>query len=70
LATALAVIEVLAHVGVAARPVVIQGGDYLGRTVNLATRIDAHADAGQVLVSQSVAESAPPEGVRFDARRA
>ena len=59
-----------AHVGVAARPVVIQGGDYLGRTVNLAARIDAHADAGQVLVSQSVAESAPPEGVRFEARRA
>jgi adenylate cyclase len=54
-----------AHVGVAAGPVVVQGGDYFGRTVNLAARIAAHAGAGQVLVSQSVAESAPAEGVSF-----
>jgi class 3 adenylate cyclase len=54
-----------AHVGVAAGPVVAQGGDYFGRTVNLAARIAAHASAGQVLVSQLVAESAPPQGVRF-----
>jgi adenylate cyclase len=52
-----------AHVGVAAGPVVVQGGDYFGRTVNLAARIAAQAGAGQVLVSQSVAESAPPAGV-------
>jgi adenylate cyclase len=52
------------HVGVAAGPVVVQGGDYFGRTVNLAARIAAHASAGQVLVSQSVAESAP-QGVSF-----
>ncbi|HET7518446.1 MAG TPA: adenylate/guanylate cyclase domain-containing protein [Actinomycetes bacterium] len=54
-----------AHVGVAAGPVVAQGGDYFGRTVNLAARIAAHAGASQVLVSGSVAESAPPQGVRF-----
>ena len=54
-----------AHAGVAAGPVVIQGGDYFGRTVNLAARIAAHAGPGQVLVSQRVAESAPPQGVRF-----
>jgi adenylate cyclase len=54
-----------AHVGVAAGPVVAQGGDYFGRTVNLAARIAARAGAGQVLVSQRVAESAPAEGVRF-----
>ena len=54
-----------AHVGVAAGPVVVQGGDYFGRTVNLAARIAAHASAGQVLVSGSVADSAPPQGVRF-----
>jgi adenylate cyclase len=54
-----------AHVGVAAGPVVVQGGDYFGRTVNLAARIAAHAGAGQVLVNQSVADSPPPEGVRF-----
>jgi adenylate cyclase len=54
-----------AHVGVAAGPVVAQGGDYFGRTVNLAARIAAHAGAGQVLVSGSGANSAPPQGVRF-----
>jgi len=54
-----------AHVGVAAGPVVVQGGDYFGRTVNLAARIAAHAGAGQVLVSESVARSASPPGVTF-----
>ncbi len=54
-----------AHVGVAAGPVVVQGGDYFGRTVNLAARIAARAGAGQVLVSDRVVESAPPEGVSF-----
>jgi adenylate cyclase len=54
-----------AHVGVAAGPVVVQGGDYFGRTVNLAARIAARASAGQVLVSQRVAESASPAGVSF-----
>ena len=53
------------HVGVAAGPVVVQGGDFFGRTVNLAARIAAQANPGQVLVSQGVAESAPPEGVSF-----
>ena len=52
-----------AHVGVAAGPVVVQGGDYFGRTVNLAARIAGRADAGQVLVSQRVVESAAPHGV-------
>jgi adenylate cyclase len=52
-----------AHVGVAAGPAVVQGGDYFGRTVNLAARIASRAGPGQVLVSQSVAESAPPAGV-------
>jgi adenylate cyclase len=54
-----------AHVGVAAGPVVAQGGDYFGRTVNLAARVAARAGPGQVLVSQRVTESAPPEEVRF-----
>ena len=52
-----------AHVGVAAGPVVVQGGHYFGRTVNLAARIAARAGPGQVLVSQSVADSASPAGV-------
>jgi adenylate cyclase len=54
-----------AHVGVAAGPVVVQGGDYFGRTVNLAARLAAHAGADQVLVSQRVASSPRPAGVRF-----
>jgi adenylate cyclase len=45
--------------------VVVQGGDYFGRTVNLAARIAARAGAGQVLASQVVAASDPPAGVRF-----
>jgi adenylate cyclase len=54
-----------AHVGMAAGPVVVQGGDYFGRTVNLAARIAVRAGPGQVLVSRRVAESAPPDGVVF-----
>ena len=50
---------------VAAGPVVVQGGDYFGRTVNLAARVAAYASAGRVLVSERVAEAAPPEGVTF-----
>jgi adenylate cyclase len=52
-----------AHVGVAAGPVVAQGGDYFGRTVNLAARIAAHVGPGQVLVSERVAEAGLPAGV-------
>jgi adenylate cyclase len=54
-----------AHVGVAAGPVVVQGGDYFGRTVNLAARIAACASASRVLVSERVAERTPPQGVTF-----
>jgi adenylate cyclase len=45
-------------VGVAAGPVVVQGGDYFGRTVNLAARIAANAAAGRVLVSEPVVQRA------------
>jgi class 3 adenylate cyclase len=54
-----------AHVGVAAGPVVVQGGDYFGRTVNLASRLAARAQAGQVLVTAAVAEAPAPDGVVF-----
>jgi adenylate cyclase len=50
---------------VAAGPVVVQGGDYFGRTVNLAARVAAYAGAGRVLVSERVVERASPQGVRF-----
>jgi adenylate cyclase len=54
-----------AHGGVAAGPVVVQGGDYFGRTVNLAARLAARAQAGQVLVTAQVAEAAGRDGVAF-----
>jgi adenylate cyclase len=53
-----------AHIGVAAGPAVANGGDYFGRTVNLASRIAGRAGTGQVLVSESVANAAVPD-VRF-----
>ena len=55
-----------AHVGVAAGPVVVQGGDYFGRTVNLASRLAARAQAGQVLVTGAVAEAPAPDGVVYN----
>jgi adenylate cyclase len=54
-----------AHVGVAAGPVVVQCGDYYGRTVNLAARIADRAGAGQVLVAEQVVATPPPRGVTF-----
>jgi adenylate cyclase len=54
-----------AHGGIAAGPVVVQDGDYFGRTVNLASRIAGGAQAGQTLVSEAVAELADGAGVSF-----
>ena len=54
-----------AHAGVAAGPVVVQGGDYFGRTVNLAARLAAHAQAGQVLATVPVAQAAAADGVAW-----
>lgn len=55
-----------AHIGVAAGPVIQQGGDYYGRTVNLASRISDRAVAGQVLVDAPVAETTSIPDVRFE----
>jgi adenylate cyclase len=54
-----------AHVGVAAGPVIVQGGDYYGRTVNLASRVAGRAQAGQVLVTDVVAAAVREDGVSF-----
>jgi class 3 adenylate cyclase len=48
-----------AHVGISAGPVISQGGDFFGRTVNTASRIAGYARQGEVLVSRDVVEAAP-----------
>ena len=45
-----------AHVGLHAGPVIFQEGDYYGQTVNVAARIAAYAQAGEVIVSQAVVD--------------
>jgi adenylate cyclase len=54
-----------AHVGLHAGPVVFQGGDYFGQTVNVASRIAEYARPGEVVVSQAVVEASAGAGVRF-----
>jgi len=53
-----------AHVGVDAGPVVMQDGDYFGRTVNLAARIAGRAESSEVLVTTEVVEKSSDD-VRF-----
>jgi adenylate cyclase len=55
-----------AHVGLHSGPVVFQGGDYFGRTVNLAARIGEHAAPGQVLVTQDIVDRVVPDGIAFE----
>jgi adenylate cyclase len=54
-----------AHVGIDSGPVILQDGDYFGRTVNVAARIAGRASAGQVLVSESVVAATSDAGVTF-----
>ena len=51
-------------------PVVFQGGDYFGRTMNIAARIAEHAKPGQVLVSQEVVDRVGSGDVTYTAVRA
>jgi adenylate cyclase len=55
-----------AHVGLHTGPVVFQGGDYFGRTVNLAARIGERAAPGQVLVTQEIVDRVIPDGIAFE----
>ena len=45
----------------------MHGGDYFGRTVNIAARIAEHAKPGQVLVSQEVVDRVGSGDVTFTA---
>jgi len=56
-----------AHTGIDAGPVILQDGDYYGRTVNTAARIASEAGPGQVLVSERVVLASGDATVRFDA---
>ena len=53
------------HAGIASGPVVVQDGDYFGRTVNLASRLAGRAEAGQTLVTEDVAKSVTRPDIRF-----
>jgi adenylate cyclase len=56
-----------AHVGLHAGPVIFQGGDYYGQTVNLAARIAEYARQGEVLVTQEVVDASNEAEVAFRA---
>jgi class 3 adenylate cyclase len=47
-----------AHIGIHAGPVIFQDGDVYGRTVNMASRLASVAQAGEVVVSEEVAQQA------------
>ena len=54
-----------AHVGLHAGPVIFQEGDYYGQTVNVAARIAAFAEAGEVIVSQAVVDNSSGAAVVY-----
>jgi len=54
------------RVGMHHGPAIERGGDYFGRTVNIAARVSALAGAGEVLVTDAVVDAAGEiDGVRF-----
>jgi adenylate cyclase len=59
-------ISVPAHIGINAGPVIVQEGDYFGRTVNLAARIADYARAREVLVSDEARRSAGGAEIEFE----
>jgi adenylate cyclase len=54
-----------AHVGLHAGPVIFQGGDYYGQTVNIAARIAEYARPGEVVVSQAVVDASQTADAMF-----
>jgi adenylate cyclase len=59
-------ISVPARIGINAGAVVVQEGDYFGRTVNVAARIADHAQAHEVLVSEDARQLAGDGELRFE----
>jgi adenylate cyclase len=59
-------ISVPARIGINAGPVVVQEGDYFGRTVNIAARIADYAGPHEVLVSDEVKRQAHVPNVEFE----
>jgi adenylate cyclase len=55
-----------AHAGIAAGRVVVRDGDVYGRTVNLASRVAAHAGPGQVVVEEGAIVALPAGTGRFE----
>jgi class 3 adenylate cyclase len=58
--------SVPARMGIHAGPVVVQEGDYFGRTVNVASRIADYASPHEVLVSESAKENAGDVDIEFE----
>ena len=55
-----------ARIGINAGTVILQEGDYFGRTVNVAARIADYARPHEVLVSEEAKRSAGVAGVAFE----
>jgi adenylate cyclase len=54
------------HIGVHVGPVIFQDGDVYGMTVNVAARIAARAEPGEVLTTEETTAHAQAPGVRFE----
>jgi adenylate cyclase len=54
-----------AHIGVNAGPMIYDEGEYFGRTVNIAARIAARAEADQVFVGEDAWRELRPDGFRL-----
>jgi class 3 adenylate cyclase len=59
-------VDMPARIGINAGAVVVQEGDYYGRTVNIAARIADYAGPNEVLVSEEAKRCAVLEDVRFE----
>jgi class 3 adenylate cyclase len=62
----LGAVDVAAHAGMHAGPLIEHDRDYFGRTVNLASRITGVAGPGEVVVSGAVVSAVESDGYVFD----